>query len=315
MRGLILGRGALFGAVVLAACLGIPAVAGAQGAVTTADIQRLQDEVYDAGSDLSRLRSRDAALADRLQDDLDLLREEVIYLKVKLRREGDVPRSEYTDIRDRINSLRQRARGESSTAPADTARQAPIPAPSAETPPAEVPPEPVRQGTTAHPNEVPVGTELDVRLQQRLSSDDAKVEDRFEATTVVDLVEGGKVLIPAGSLVRGFVSAVDKAGRLNRTGRLTLSFDRITVNGRAYPIHATVTQALESEGIRGEAGRIGAGAGVGAIIGGILGGFKGVLAGILIGGGGTIAATEGKDVTLPVGTVLRLRFDSPLTVR
>jgi len=52
--------------------------------------------------------------------------------------------------------------------------------------------------------------------------------------------------------------------------------------------------------------------GVGAIIGGILGGFKGALAGILIGGGGTIAATEGKDVELPPGTVLRVRLDSPL---
>ena len=55
--------------------------------------------------------------------------------------------------------------------------------------------------------------------------------------------------------------------------------------GRAYPIRATVTQALESEGIKGEAGKIGAGAGVGAIIGAILGGAKGALAGILIGGG------------------------------
>ena len=54
--------------------------------------------------------------------------------------------------------------------------------------------------------------------------------------------------------------------------------------------------------------------GVGAILGGILGGFKGALAGILVGGGGTIAATEGKQVDLPQGTVLRVRFDSPLKV-
>ena len=68
----------------------MPALAGGPGgAVTTGDIQRLQDDVYDAGSDLSRLRGRDAALADRLQDDLDELRDEVIYLKVKLRKEGD----------------------------------------------------------------------------------------------------------------------------------------------------------------------------------------------------------------------------------
>ena len=39
--------------------------------------------------------------------------------------------------------------------------------------------------------------------------------------------------------------------------------------------------------------------------------MKGALLGVLIGGGGTIAATEGKDVHLPPGTVLRVRMDTP----
>ena len=34
--------------------------------------------------------------------------------------------------------------------------------------------------------------------------------------------------------------------------------------------------------------------------------------GVLIGGGGTIAATEGKEVELPQGTVLRVRIESPV---
>jgi hypothetical protein len=108
---------------------------------------------------------------------------------------------------------------------------------------------------------------------------------------------------------------VDKATRTDRSGSLTVAFDQITIRGRSYPIRATVTRALESEGVKGEIGKIGAGAGVGAIIGGILGGAKGALLGVLIGGGGTIAATPGKDVTLPAGTVLRVQFDQPLTVR
>ena len=37
--------------------------------------------------------------------------------------------------------------------------------------------------------------------------------------------------------------------------------------------------------------------------------------GVLIGGGGTIAATEGKDVTLPQGTILRVRLDTPPNIR
>ena len=70
-----------------------------------------------------------------------------------------------------------------------------------------------------------------------------------------------------------------------------------------------------TDGIRGEAGTIGTAAGVGAIIGGILGGVKGAVAGILIGGGGMIAATDGTDVDLRAGSVLRVRLDAPLTVR
>jgi hypothetical protein len=107
---------------------------------------------------------------------------------------------------------------------------------------------------------------------------------------------------------------VNKATRTDRKGSLTVAFDQVTIKGRAHPMRATVTQALESEGIKGEAGKIGIGAGAGAILGAILGGAKGALAGILIGGGGTIAATEGKDVELPVGTTLRVRLDSPLAL-
>ena len=127
------------------------------------------------------------------------------------------------------------------------------------------------------PGTIPSGTELDVRLETALSSDTNQVEDRFEGTTVVDLRENGRVLIPAGSRVRGVVTAVREAGRVDRKGSLSLSFDQITVNGRNYPIRGTVTEALESGGYKEDAGKIGAGAAVGGIIGGILGGVKGAV--------------------------------------
>src|SRR5207244_6626089 len=83
-------------------------------------------------------------------------------------------------------------------------------------------------------NEIPVGTEFDVRLQNSLSSKTSQVEDRFEATTMVDLRdERGRVLVPAGSTMRGIVSSVKKAGRIERTGSLTVAFDRVTINGRS----------------------------------------------------------------------------------
>jgi hypothetical protein len=162
---------------------------------------------------------------------------------------------------------------------------------------------------------IPAGTEVDVRLQTRLSSETAKPEQRFEATTAVDVTQNGAVLIPAGSVVRGVVSAVKPAGRVDRTGSITLSFDEVTVRGRRIPVRGMATQAFESGGIREEVGTAGAGAGVGGIIGGILGGVKGAVLGAVIGAGGAIAATDGKDIELPAGTIVRVRFDEPLTVR
>lgn len=164
-------------------------------------------------------------------------------------------------------------------------------------------------------NTIPVGQELDVRLQTPLSSSTAQAEQRFEATTAVDLMQGDAVLIPAGSTVRGVVSSVEAAGRIDRTGRLTLSFDQLTVNGRDYPIRAMATQVFESGGIREEAKIVGTAGAVGGIIGGIIGGLKGALLGAVIGSGGVIAATEGKDVDLPAGTIVRVRLDTPVQIR
>ena len=96
-----------------------------------------------------------------------------------------------------------------------------------------------------------------MRLETALSSDTNQVEDRFEGTTVVDLRENGRVLIPAGSRVRGVVTGVREAGRVDRKGSLTLSFDQITINGRTHPIRGSVTEALESGGYKEDAGKIG----------------------------------------------------------
>ena len=287
------------------------ATAAAQQAVTQTDIQRLQDNIYLADRDISQVRGRDSTRATQLTAELDELRDEVVYLKVKLRKERSLARTEYSDVRDRIEDLRTRARDDSAgryslgNTPGNDTRA------GTATGRAQTRSE---TATTTSANAVPAGTEIDVRMQNALNSGTAQVEDRFEGTTVADVIVNGRVLIPVGSVMRGVVTGVEPATRTNRTARLTVRFDQVTVNGRSYPKRGTVTDALEGEGIRGELGRTGAGAGVGAVIGGILGGVKGAVLGAVIGGGGTIAATEGKEVELPQGTVLRVRIDSPLEI-
>jgi hypothetical protein len=316
-------------AAIVAAALASPAIAQQNySQVTQTDIQRLQDSVFQAGSDVQQLKGRDSARASQLQTQLDDLRDEVIYLKVKLRKEGSLQRNEYANVRDRLDDLRSqatnyttnytpsngtystnnnngaasgtttnRAAGGSTTTQSSTARGT------------------TTTGTSGREIEVPSGTEMDVRLANTLNSGTAQVEDRFEGTTLVDLNINGRTVIPAGSVMRGVVTSVDPATRTNRTAKMTVSFDQVTVNGRAYAIRGTVTQAIQGEGIKGETGKIVTGAGVGAVLGGILGGVKGAILGTVIGGGGITAATEGKEVEVPQGSVLRVRLDSPVQIQ
>jgi TolA-binding protein len=317
-------------AILVASALMLAVPAGAQQSgtqtVSNSDVQRLQDDVYQAGSDIARLRSTDANAAARLQDELDDLRDEVTYLKVKMRKEGSVSRSDYADVRTRLQDVRSRARQDagassssSGTAPNDRSRSRTGTSSSSDvydTRPSDSRPGDSRTTSSSRGQTSELdGKEIDVRIERELNSSTAQVEDRFEGTTVVDMYEGNRVLIPAGSVMRGVISSVDKASRTDRKGSLTVAFDQVTVRGRDYPMRGTVTQALESEGIKGEVAKIGAGSAVGAIIGGIIGGMKGAVLGVLIGGGGTIAATEGKDVSLPPGTILRVRFDQPPDIR
>lgn len=271
-------------AMVLVLGLAAPSLrAVRQATVSKADIDRLELALSDAQRDLAQLRARDAGKAAALERELGQLADEVTYLKVKVQKEGSVPRAESTALRDRIDDVRARAAasGVSRPAPSGVA--------------------------------IPVGTLLDVRLQSTLSSATATVEDRVEATTVHDLVQSGRVVVPAGSVVRGVVVSVDKATRTDRKGSLTLRFDRLTVHGRTYAITATVTDRVAAR-TKDEVGKIGGAAAAGAIVGAILGGGKGAAIGAILAGGGMVAATPGTDVEVPAGTVLRIRLDTELVV-
>ena len=274
----------LIAQTVLAVALiaGLSRPAAAQYSVTNADMQRLQSTIDLTSRDIAQMRRGDPGYAAQLQEELEGARDEFAYLQARLRRNQPIARSEYLDLRDSISSIRGRAAGDADSRNRD-------------------------------PRDVPAGTQFDIRLQTRLSSATAQVEDRVDAITVVDMRRGGRVIVPAGSYMRGVVTSVDRAGHLDRTGSMTISFDRLTIDRRSYPIRATVIDALESDG-RDEAAKVGAGAGVGAILGAILGGGKGAVAGLIIGGGGMMAATEGRDVDLRPGILLRVQLDAPLDV-
>lgn len=281
--------------VMLALVLAGPALraqgsAGQQGPVTAADLTRLEQTADDIAARADALKATDPTLADEVTKSLADLRDDITYLKVKLRKEGTVGRQDYADVHDRLETLRNRATPDRVTA------------------------QPVINGDPmGRVVSIGVGTEFDVRLQTPLNSGTSKVEQRFEATTILDYRVREDVVVPAGSLLRGFVSSVKPAGKIDRQGSLTLSFDEAVIDQAHLRVRASVVDALDGKTSQDNT-RIGVGAAMGAILGGILGGGKGALVGVLVGGGGTMASTEGADVDLPVGTILRIRLDQPLDV-
>ena len=267
--------------------------------ITRADIERLEVLSNEVALDVEDALRRNPSLSNTQFEEL---REEVIYLKVKQRKGERITRAQYNDVRNRLQALQSSARTTASGIRGGVA------------------------GTTGtsgvvrgnrdrlgRAGEVPEGAEIDVRLSEPLSSETATIEQRFEAVTAADVYQDDRLLIPAGSRVRGVVSSVDSASRTDRRGSMTLAFDQITINGRNYAMRGTLTEVLKADKDN-EVAKIGGGAGVGAIIGGLLGGLKGAILGAVIGAGGTIAATEGSDVKLDAGTILRLRLDEPLRI-
>lgn len=165
---------------------------------------------------------------------------------------------------------------------------------------------------------LPAQSVIGIQLEQSVSSETAQVEDEVIARVTRDVRVGDRVVIPAGSRATGFVTLVERGGRLKDRAKLGLRFGSVTLaDGTRVPI---VTEAIYREGDspRNEsAAKIGGGAIGGAILGGILGGAKGAAIGGSIGAGaGSAAVYAGgrNPATLPAGSPITIRLENPATV-
>jgi hypothetical protein len=278
--------------------------------LTTAALVAAQSEarplhVESLSRELSALESEILEIEDRVGRSLDpelkakaeVIRQEATYLRVKQRKHGEsgsagtgLSESEVAELRAAVARLR------------DDLRELDRPA---------------LDEPAAREIELPADSVFAARLLDPVSSQSAEVSDRIEAITTLPVTVHGDVVIPQGSRVFGVVELVDRAGRVDRTARLVLAFDRIEIEGRSHAITATAVGASEAleTGVGSDRKRIGLGAGVGGVIGAVLAGGTGVVAGALLGSSGALFATEGKDVDLPEGTMLQLRLDRPLWIR
>ncbi len=189
--------------------------------------------------------------------------------------------------------------------------------------PSAAPSQPSASAPVAAPRALAAGTTIMASTNAELRSHKNKVGDTITATVGSDVKDNsGRVVIPAGSEVVLKVTAIKESeNKSDKTGTLTLQPTAVSMNGRSYPISATiegVTTELQGRGTNaGDIAKPAAGAAVGAVVGRVLGGStKGAIIGGVLGGAvGAQRAVETKDrdVVLPQGTTVTLSLNERFT--
>lgn len=179
------------------------------------------------------------------------------------------------------------------------------------------------------PDELGEGTTIRVRLLQRVSTADSEEGETFRSRVASDVLQGGQVLIPAGSEIDGQIRSVS-TGSLGGHGSMRLQPETVILpDGSRYRMYAQVSGTPGSNTRVGSEGTIlpgsrlkrdgieyGGAVGAGAIAGAAWGGPAGALAGTLIGAGviTTHLLVSHPQATLDEGTVLLFTLSHPLNL-
>jgi hypothetical protein len=148
-------------------------------------------------------------------------------------------------------------------------------------------------------NEAPEGTPIHARMDQQISSRESPVGTPWSAKVTRDVTVAGRVVIPAGSIVRGRVSHAEFGHRIAGPASLRLDPESVDLpDGTHYMLHAVVSETGPNTKVKGDEGTIeskdhpkrmaveaAAGTGGGAVLGAAMAGPAGAVAGTVIGAG------------------------------
>lgn len=165
---------------------------------------------------------------------------------------------------------------------------------------------------------IPVGTDIQVRVNQDLGSKISRPGDTFSATVSHPVVVNGQVVIPQDSQAEGLVVDAKPLGRFAGGARLVLRLERVRVGNHSFPVMTSSIASVEKGKGRRTGIMAGGGAGLGALIGGLAGGGKGALIGALAGAGAGTAGsafTGNKNILIPAETLLTFRTDQSITMQ
>jgi hypothetical protein len=163
-----------------------------------------------------------------------------------------------------------------------------------------------------------VGTALNVRVGETLSTKKNKAGDTFLATLAQPLIIDGFVIAERGARAEGRIVEADKAGKVSGVPLLVVELTRVTTSdGQNVKVR---TSAYNQEGkspTTKNAAKVVGGAALGAIIGAVAGGGKGAAIGSGVGGAagaGDVALTKGPDAEIAVETRLTFKVQEPVTI-
>ncbi len=166
--------------------------------------------------------------------------------------------------------------------------------------------------------ELPSGTEIAVRANETINSDEASEGQTYSAEVLDNVSDAsGNVVIPKGADAQLIIRNSSNGGTVG-SAQLALDLQSVTVNGHRYLVSTQDISQTSNQGIgknkrTGE--MVGGGAVLGTLLGAIAGGGKGAAIGAIAGataGGATQVLTRGKQVKVPAETVLRFQLDKPL---
>jgi hypothetical protein len=164
---------------------------------------------------------------------------------------------------------------------------------------------------------LPAGTSLSLELRTRLASDTSRVEEIVRAKLLEAVRINGETVLPSGTQVVGYVTDVERPGRVKGRARVALRFTTLRQGGDEYEIRTREIERLADSTRAQDAAKVGIGAGAGAVLGAIVDGGSGAATGAAIGaaaGTGAALATRGEDVRLEIGEMLETQLTAPLPV-
>jgi len=166
---------------------------------------------------------------------------------------------------------------------------------------------------------IPAGSQLAIRINQRISVKTTPVGARFDGEVVEAWQDAnGRVILPRGTPVGGVVDESHRRGHFKGASVLELRLTSLTLNGTQYPVDThDLTRTKKGKGKR-TAAFIGGGTGLGMLIGGIASGGMGMAIGGAAGAGAGTAIgglTGNRDLDIPAESIVRFRLADDLTLQ